>query len=378
MLGNVSRTRLTIGVVFVLALVAGGEAAPAQQTTRIQGTSTCSECDLRATRRFVLGATDGDAALLGHPSTVAKDSKGTFYIAEISGGGPPLVFDSRGRFLRRLAKQGRGPGELVTGIGVFVAPGDSVHVLDHRTGRRSVFSPTGAFVRMVPQPGGTRFGLILPNGTLVLNLPDVFSPAIGTPLHLFDSQGNVIRSFGGNHRVVVGENGTDPGFLVRHLGPSRAGRFWSAHFLAYEFSLWSPTGQLIRHYVRENDFFRPDQRFRIALSPRTPPRISTIREDSTGLVWVTIQVPVTQQEWEAALGKPEQGPRGPIYPHLMLGRLFHTIIEVINPRTGQLLLSRRVPFYAIAATDDGEYAAYRQDDDGVPYVDIWRVQLIQP
>ena len=374
---RVTRLELPAQAVLLVALVAGGAPASAQQVTRVPGTPVCSECDLRAVRSVVLGTSDGDAALGGQLSSVAKDSKGTFYVGER--GGPPLVFDSRGRFVRRLARPGRGPGELADGVAVFVAPGDSVHVIDIETGRRSIFSPTGEFVRMVPQPGIGRFGLILPDGNLVLNVGGLDAALIGAPLHLIDTAGRVIRSFGGNYRVVIGENGTDPWLLARLVGPSRSGRFWAAHYLEYEFSLWSSTGELIKHYERVNDFFRPNERFRIALSPRTPPRVSTIREDSTGLVWITIQVPVPQEEWEAGIGKPELNRRGqPVYRHAMRGRLFHTRVEVIDPITGRLLVSRRLPFYAVAATDDGEYAAYRQDEDGVPYLDIWRVQLVQP
>ncbi len=367
---------IPIRAVLVALLVAGGDAASAQDVTHIPGTPTCSECELRATRRLVLGTFDGDAALVGEPSGAAKDSEGTFYVSEFANGGPPLVFDSSGRFVRRMARKGRGPGELMWGVAVFIAPGDSVHVIDLGTGRRSIFSAAGEFGRMVPQPGIGRFGLILRNGVLVLNRRDWDPVLIGTPLHLIDREGKVIHSFGGNYPVLPGD---DLSHLGRVVGPGRAGGFWAAHRVEYEFSLWSATGGLVRHYTRENDFYRPSERFEYRLSPRAPPRTSTIREDSSGLVWISIQVPVPAAEWEAGLGEPEVNWKGiALYPQAMTGRLFHTIIEVIDPQAGRLLVSRRLPFHAIAATDDGEYAAYRQDEEGVPYVDIWRVQLVQP
>lgn len=364
---------LLIRAVLVAAIVGSGDAASAQQVTRIPATPTCAKCDLRATRRLVLGSLDGDAAIFDQPTTVVKDSKGTFYVGEGPGGGSPLVFDSRGRFVRRLARKGRGPGELLTGITVILAAGDSVHIIDFDTGRRSIFAPSGEFVRMVVQPAFARHGLMLPNGILVVNAAGRDAASIGTPMQLIDTAGRIIRSFGGSYSVTPAD---DPWRPARHIGPSRSGGFWAAHHVEYEFALWSATGQLIRHYERANDFFRPNERFRFTLKP-TPPRISTIWEDAAGLVWITIQVPVSQKEWEAGLGKPVTRRGRTWYPSVLRGRLFHTLIEVMDPRTGRLLVSRRFPFYAIAATDAGEYAAYRQDEDGVPYVDIWRVQMIQ-
>jgi hypothetical protein len=59
----------------------------------------------------------------------------------------------------------------------------------------------------------------------------------------------------------------------------------------------------------------------------------------------------------------------------MRGRVFHTLVEVIDARRGELIASREFPFHAVASTRAGELVIYRQDEAGTPFVDVWRVEL---
>jgi len=61
-----------------------------------------------------------------------------------------LVFDARGRFVRQISKQGRGPGELISPAALTVTPQGEVVVAD--AGRRaySVFGANGTFRRNFP------------------------------------------------------------------------------------------------------------------------------------------------------------------------------------------------------------------------------------
>jgi len=51
---------------------------------------------------------------------------------------------------------------------------------------------------------------------------------------------------------------------------------------------------------------------------------------------------------------------------------FDSIIEVIDPRTGELVASGRSPHAILFLLNKGMALSYREPD-GVPYVDVWRL-----
>ena len=343
------------------------------QVTSIPGTPTCDRCELRATRRLTLGTDEHDAVLMDAPATVAKDSRSIYYVAQRTT--PPLVFDSSGRFLRPVGRKGKGPGEVEDALAVVIGPGDSLHVIEFFGGRRSVFSPSGTFVRVIPSRGNVGNAVMLPNGDMAIDRGFYEAFRDGEPLQIVGPGGEASSPFGGN--TPVSPQG-DQQRLIRQLGVARTGDIWAAHYKEYRFSLWRRDGSVVRHYERTNDFFRPDDPFVVQPDHSTPPRVTSIHEDEAGLVWVTVQVSAPPAQWNEALGEPRSAPNGrTTYPRQMRGRMYHTLIEVFDVRAGTLLVSRRFPFSVTDALGDGEYAAYRQDEDGVPYVDIWRVELVR-
>ncbi|HJR34924.1 MAG TPA: 6-bladed beta-propeller, partial [Gemmatimonadales bacterium] len=62
------------------------------------------------------------------------------------GSGELRVFDSTGRYLRAIGKQGQGPGEFASLGTVSRIPGDTLVALDFQLRRFSLFAPSGDFV----------------------------------------------------------------------------------------------------------------------------------------------------------------------------------------------------------------------------------------
>ena len=343
------------------------------QLTSIAGTPACDRCELRATRRLTLATDEHDVVLTDAPASVARDSRGTYYVAQRTN--PPFAFDSRGRFLRHVGRKGKGPGEVEEALAVLVGPGDSLHVIEFFSGRRSVFSPSGTFVRLMQLQGNVGIAVMLPNGNMAINRGFYEAFRDGAPLQIVGPDGKASPPFGGNQPIPLQG---DQQRLTRQLGLARGGNIWAAHYKEYRFSLWSPDGRLVREYERTNDFFRPDEPYVVQTDRTTPPRITSIHEDAAGLVWVTVQVSAPPDQWNAALGEPRPAPNGrTTYPQQMRGRMYHMLIEVFDVAAGTLVASQRFPFSVTDALGDGEYAAYRQDENGVPYVDIWRVELVR-
>ena len=120
--------------------------------------------------------------MLSGVRAVAFDRQDRLYVLD-GGNQRVLVFDARGRFVRQIGKQGRGPGELIAPVQMAVNPTGDVVVSD--LGRRaySIFGGDGTFKRNVPfaatggPPLAGRVMRAHPRGGVVtLSEPGGFSP----------------------------------------------------------------------------------------------------------------------------------------------------------------------------------------------------------
>ncbi len=64
------------------------------------------------------------------------------------------VFDSAGRFLRKVGRKGSGPGEFVYADGITATPNGRVWVHDPQNSRLSAFDPDGRFIEQILAPTG--------------------------------------------------------------------------------------------------------------------------------------------------------------------------------------------------------------------------------
>jgi hypothetical protein len=106
----------------------------------------------------VQGPAGADFVRIG---ALAMDSVGHVYIADRDG---VHVADTNGRYLRRIAGRGRGPGEVMWVRGLAGLRVGGVWAIDYATRRYSRFTPEGRFVTSIPRelspffvpwPGGT-------------------------------------------------------------------------------------------------------------------------------------------------------------------------------------------------------------------------------
>jgi hypothetical protein len=91
-------------------------------------TPNCATCTLEVGSPIVLGS-EADKAIPRRVPDLLRDSRGNHY--ETFNGWdqqPILRYDSTGRLLGILGGYGGGPGEYEMTFGVFVGPGDSMHV----------------------------------------------------------------------------------------------------------------------------------------------------------------------------------------------------------------------------------------------------------
>jgi hypothetical protein len=119
----------------------------------------------KPTTVFSIGQEDGrDWELLSGVRQVAFDTRDNLYVLD-GNNYRVLVFDANGKFVRKISKQGEGPGELMAPVGMAITADGSIVVGD--IGRRafSIFKPDGTFLKNLMFEEGEAPGLGGPGGS---------------------------------------------------------------------------------------------------------------------------------------------------------------------------------------------------------------------
>lgn len=334
----------------------------------------CASCIVTLQKLVVLGERDGQAALTGPPEAILLDSKSRYWI--LQEGTPPLVFDRAGRFLQTVGRQGAGPGEFSFPTAAVWLPGDSVLIIDRSGPRATVVSPElrpGRSIRL-QRPLGPAVALDWPS-VVVMNGLHPTPEGAGWPLHRV--------SFEGNQAVIRGSFGPEGGELLpgRHpferfqqLARSRSGRIWSADMLRYRLHQWTQDGTIVRSLERRPEWFSAPSAFGLG-GPRTPPppAVTSIYEDSDGLVWVFVRVAAAS--WRMAWGDVPADAHEVERNRIVMEKLFATVIEVIDPSTATVVARRFVDDWIVGTPSEQHAAMYSVDANGVAYVSIYRIAL---
>ena len=99
-------------------------------------------------------------------------------------------------------------------------------------------------------------------------------------------------------------------------------------------------------------------------------------EDENGRLWVAVWVPDAQ--WEDAYEvtiDPNGRRRETVHDY---GRLWDTIVEVIDPFRGQVLASERTDPAIMGFTREGLAFSFTFGPASNPYVEVWELSLIPP
>lgn len=114
-----------------------------------------------------------DVSLFTNVFEFDVDRQGRFWVFDISSN-TLFLFGADGTLLRRIGRQGAGPGEFNSNNGMVVLPDDGVALLDARNGRVSFLGADGEYARgwTIPTGFSTSNGLITDrSGTLFLRRP---------------------------------------------------------------------------------------------------------------------------------------------------------------------------------------------------------------
>ncbi|MEO8226060.1 MAG: hypothetical protein ABI637_01450 [Gemmatimonadota bacterium] len=360
-----------------VALALGALSLPhtsrAQTTDTIRGGAACTMCRVEFKRLAVLGARGGEGEITSRPWWVARDGGG-HYIVSGGLGETPIVFDARGRFVRRLGTLGDGPGEFRGPVMIRLGAGDSLYTFDFGQRRVSVLSPTFRYVRSFPVP--QTLGDFLParNGAIVANAPMRDAAHIGLPLHLIDSTGVASHSFGVARPLLLPTNKMSQEY--RRLTPDGQGGFWSAFWTTrYRLEHWSSDGTLLQAIEREVPWYQPYTAVRPITRTSPPsPNINAIWIDSVGRLWTMVKVPA--KDWLSGMSKVERTNEGVSHLSIVNSEaVYDMILEVIDTRRRRVVASQRIHGTFDWSPAPGLVEGYRETDDGSPTAEVWQVTL---
>ncbi len=119
--------------------------------------TVAGEVPQRAVRHLVaevsIAPAVDDTSLFARVREFDVDARGRFWVFD-DGSQSILLFGADGEFIRRIGREGAGPGEFRRNAGMVILPGDGLAEWDSRNSRISRFDSTGRYLDAMPLPGG--------------------------------------------------------------------------------------------------------------------------------------------------------------------------------------------------------------------------------
>lgn len=344
----------------------------AQRTELIPPGTTCRSCEIVLRRLVRVGSPQDSIYYFVDRLSVVRDAQGLFYIGprwpSRSGEFAIDVYDSRGRRVRSIAKEGLGPGELNLVYGFALGPGDTVTAFAQSSA--GVLTTSGTFVRYLNRiPGRVYSASILPSGDMFVASPVAVGNQVRT-LHVVSRESGALSlSFGASDaRDRASEYGNR-----RTVAQSATEHRASARVNRYEIDFWDHAGKRTRTLVRTPDWFQPWMKdYAPESGPgKLQPHLVGTAIDSARRLWVSVYVP-KDRSVQIPSGIPNASAPG------FFNSVYDTVIEVIDLDSRRLIASKRFSGALTGFFPGRLLATEAVDSDGVPYLEILAVSLVRP
>jgi len=360
---------LTVRTLLLTAWTFLPTALHAQEREKVPQQPSCLECRIELTRVVAIGTADGPGALPAFPHTMARDSRGRYYLA-FQRGFMPMIFDARGRFLQEIGRRGEGPGKFRSAEIVDVGPGDTVYVFDRDTGRMTVLSPELEVMRTVIV-GYVWDAAILSGARVAVNVGRMDRAGAGLAIHEYDSSGQNIRSYDEYAALA-----TEPVRSVRYLARGSRGLWSVPTAFEYVLTLWDSLGNPILELERDAEWYPPYKEIKSATPDNpTSPMIRGVWEDRDGLVWTLGYL--SSVDWARGLGRPVRREGQLFYPAVEGKDVVDGMIEVIDPTTKSLIASQRLPDPITLVVAPNLIATKNEHKDGWYFVEVTRTGIVR-
>lgn len=355
-----------------------GTDAAGQDTLIVSSAVACADCTIEVTHVARLGAVE-DSVGPGDYVWGTRDTRGNFFVGPAVGGGSVLRYGADGRLDGLIGRAGEGPGEFRLVGAMVVGVGDSLHVFDRGWSNRSTFAPSGEYVSSTPLiPMGVDHLAYFSDGTMVVAGSSQTSSLVGYPAVVLRPDGQWQRPIGAVSPLVgTGQSTRDDS---RSMGPGRDRTIWLAHFNRYRLEQWDLEGRLIRVLDRDAEWFQPwPGTAQLGSGLYEPPRPSLreVWQDDDGVVWTVTFVADAEWQPREDPGATAPGAEGGGVPEMdERDQIYDAIIEAIEPTTGSLLASTRVPYYLPRLAVPGLLIGRSGDGTGMVFVDFYEPRLL--
>jgi hypothetical protein len=205
---------------------------------------------------LVIGTADGDdTEIFGKVADIAVDTRGRIYVLD-SGYDRVQSYDSSGRYIQTIGRDGEGPGEFSRPTAIAVDKSNSLYVADRSC--VSVFDADGTYVDKIRHElvgGVVRSIRVHANMGVYLSCFTVFEQKI---IHRYNYDHQRLFSFCDSYAI-----GQDIDVRVElacaggDIDIDDEGVIYFTQTTPYEIRKYSPEGGLISKTHRDNNFMRP-------------------------------------------------------------------------------------------------------------------------
>ena len=367
-------TTALLQLALVIVLTVMGRASWAQETVRIPSDPECRRCRIVLTHELTVGDNDGPG-VLGMNAVFVRDQRSRFYAVNTFDPSSLVVFDSTGRFLQTVGREGDGPGEFRWIRGLIAVGPDSVLVFDGPGMRQVLLNTTYDPVRTTPLPVR-----LYPNGYLGLTARTtlfngiVSTPeAYGMPFHVVDRDGQVLRSFGQPSGTISYRNSRE--LLDRPMALIDS-TLYAAYHQAYKIEQWTLDGVLLRTFVRDAKWFASYEGMRSLTREEEPrPILGALMKTSDGRLWALSVV--ADEHWRTGLTQRE-GPEGSYVGVEKPEGVFDARIELLDLQRHTVVASERFDPVVSGFIDEAHVYAIRLASNGTARYDVYHLHLTTP
>jgi hypothetical protein len=362
-----------VALVGITALSCKGEEITRHKSMAIGDSVSCASCTIELKTITSIGGTADSLRPDAEFVRGLRDGQGRYWIGPMQDR-TIQIYDHEGRYLRSLARLGRGPGELGFPSNLALGRGDTVAVLDNQNGI-ILFTPALAFGKTVVNRSPMRHpsGFVqTPDGQMLLSgggRPDL------QPLVIVDSTGDAVNQFGLDSGKV-----RSPSLFQVRIFPGSHGTVWLPYNLLYRFDGWSSKGDRMYTIRRDAQWFPSftdaelQKQMESGATNGPLPELMGGFQDSSGLLWSVVRVADARwkEVWDENVARHQDA--GMIQDEDRI-RYFDTVIEVMDPAKGELVATHRVDAVLRPIAGGPFLFSIRYDAGSRPSIDVWEFQL---
>jgi hypothetical protein len=309
------------GTSIALVIVAlGRSSAAAQKPVEVPAIPSCSRCVVELKPIVRLGSIDDPAGYTLNAQFAVAGTPRRYYATSSTFPGEIYQYDAAGKFVRAIGKPGEGPQEFTPGELLLAAGrGDSIHALGQK-GRYHVIAPDGSIKRSTTTQARTHSFAVDATGMLFAGAPKMD----GTNAFTVQSFTPAGESAAAMWKVPAPEAG------YRFVAIDAKNQRWAASREALDITQWTNAGVMTKHFTAKRDWLANGSiPTRVDIMHERPPgSVAGLSFGADGNLYVFSMV--ADANWKAPVDRPD------------FTKIWDTLIEVIDPNTGNLVARTRL------------------------------------